>query len=86
MTEAIKSENSNRRMFAAVILDQWVPKDNSLDLDELLADPDPAARLVFAGIVVRRDVTNAKALEIVRAGLESSDSRKSRRRTPALAM
>ena len=62
-------------MFAAVILDQWVPKDNSLDLDELLADPDPAARLLFAGIVVGRDVSNAKALEILRAGLESSDER-----------
>jgi HEAT repeat protein len=72
---ALKSENANRRMFAAVMLDQWVPKDNSLDLDELLADPDPAARHLFARIVVGRDVTNAKALEIVRAGLESSDDR-----------
>jgi len=74
VTEALQGKNANRRMFAAVILDQWVPKDVSLDLDELLADPDPKARLVFAGIVVRRDVTNARALEIVRAGLESSDS------------
>jgi hypothetical protein len=75
VTEALKSENANRRLFAAVILDQWVPKENALDLDEFLADPDPAARLQFARIAVGRDVSNAKALEVIRAGLESSEER-----------